>query len=59
MVSKTEWHNCTVEKEVLVCVWAMNHGDKYLLGKPFMQHTDSMCCSKYLAVLRRQRSCTK
>ncbi len=39
-LSETEQHYSTVKKEALACVWAIEHWDKYLLGKPFALHTD-------------------
>ncbi len=40
MLSATECHYSTVEKEGLGCLWAVEKSEKYLLGRPFTLHTD-------------------
>ncbi len=39
-LSSTVWHYSASEKEALTCLWAVEHFEKFLLGKQFTLHTD-------------------
>ncbi len=47
-LTETERHYSTVEKEALVCLWAIEHWEKYLLGLPFTLHTDQHALKQVL-----------
>ncbi len=49
MLSATEHHCSTVEKEGLACLWAIEKFEKYLLGRPFTLHADQHALQQILA----------
>ncbi len=47
-LTETERHYSTVEKEALACLWAIEHWEKYLLGRSFTLHTDQHALKQVL-----------
>ncbi len=58
-LTETERHYSAVGKEALTCLWAIEHWEKYLLGRPFMLHTDQHALKQVLGSLMQAENTCK
>ncbi len=58
-LSNTECQYCAVEKEALACLWAVEHFEKYLLGRHFTLHTEQHALQQILSSPAKAKSIWK